>query len=90
MVDVIAAPSGGSGPQRGSGGIEASSQIISQTRVSALSTSRGQPMKPGSGSISSTHFGTMSFGTQCVSPGQIDCKETLIDFSICMRPCALV
>lgn len=61
MVDVIVVPSGGSGPQRGSGGIEALSQIISQTRVSALSTSREQPTKPGSGSISSMRFGTMLF-----------------------------
>ncbi len=61
MVDVIVVPPGGSGPQRVSGGTEPSSQTTIQTRVSALSTRRMQPMKPGSGSISSTHFGTMSF-----------------------------
>ncbi len=61
MDDVIVVPPGGSGPQRGSGGIEASSQTISQTRASALSTSRVQLMKPGSGSILSMPFGTMSF-----------------------------
>lgn len=63
MADVIAVPPGGFGPQRVSGGTEPLSQITTQIRVTALSTRRMQPMKPGSGSTLSTHFGTMSFTT---------------------------